>query len=925
MIKGPNDNRHYQPLELNNGLRVLLIQDNSAEKAAAAMAVNVGHFDDPDTRQGMAHFLEHMLFLGTEKYPRTGEFQAFINRHGGSNNAWTGTEFTNYYFDIDSQRLFEALDRFGQFFIAPLFHPELVDKERQAVDAEYRLKLADDTRRQHQVHKATVNPQHPFAKFSVGNQETLDDRDGQLVRDELLRFYEQQYCASRMTLVVLSSQPLEELVERVQHSFDAIAHRHGPKPPLSVPLYRPADLGVRIDIQPLKEQRKLFVSFALPAIDAYYRQKPLTFLAYLIGYEGPNSLVTYLKQQGLANVLTAGGGISGSNFKDFSIGLHLTEEGVGQIDTIVEALFAYLRLIRHHGIDAWRYEEKQRLLQLAFDYQETQRSIDLVSHLAINMHHYPHQDILWGDYCMEPFDAELIEHFMDAMTPANMRLTVVAPGLEYDRQAPWYHTPYRIRTLTADQRARWSTPRPQPDFALPCANPYVPHDPRPKPLPTPAASQPQLLLDDPGFRLWHLQESRFNLPKGHLFIAVDSEWSVASLRNIALTRLVIELFIDHLSESTYHAELAGLAYNIYSHQGGFTIHLSGYTEKQFLLLEHILASRKFGHFSARRFEVIKEQLLRNWRNSRKSRPISQLFGQLTSLLQPNNPPTEELIPHLETVTPGDLPVFVEALYKEVHIEVLAHGNWLRQEVIELADYLQKELAPRSIASLETRRKLINICNRRALRREVDCNHRESALISYYQSPSPEPSQVALFTLANHIMGPTFFHELRTNQQLGYVVGTGNLPLNRHAGLLLYVQSPIAGPVQLAEAIDDFLDEFPLTVLELSEAQWQASKNGLLAQIREPESNLRSRSQRLWTSIGNKDWQFDQRQRVATAIEQLSRAELIQFLMDLQHRHSDRLLVCSYGDHHHNLGRLEEGELIDDRIRFQQDSPVFISD
>lgn len=75
----PNDNRSYRYLTLNNELRVLLIQDEQAQKSAAALAVNVGHFDDPSDREGLAHYLEHMLFLGTEKYPKVGEFQSFIS------------------------------------------------------------------------------------------------------------------------------------------------------------------------------------------------------------------------------------------------------------------------------------------------------------------------------------------------------------------------------------------------------------------------------------------------------------------------------------------------------------------------------------------------------------------------------------------------------------------------------------------------------------------------------------------------------------------------------------------------------------------------------------------------------------------------------------------------------------------------------
>ncbi|WP_429195791.1 insulinase family protein, partial [Aeromonas veronii] len=98
----PNDHRQYHFLELANRLRVLLICDPDTDKSAASLAVNTGHFDDPADRQGMAHFLEHMLFLGTCTYPKPGEYQQFMSRHGGSNNAWTGTEFTNFFFEIDN-------------------------------------------------------------------------------------------------------------------------------------------------------------------------------------------------------------------------------------------------------------------------------------------------------------------------------------------------------------------------------------------------------------------------------------------------------------------------------------------------------------------------------------------------------------------------------------------------------------------------------------------------------------------------------------------------------------------------------------------------------------------------------------------------------------------------------------------------------
>ncbi|MCW8884294.1 MAG: insulinase family protein, partial [Motiliproteus sp.] len=102
IIKSPNDPRDYQAFQLENGLKVLLISDPKTDKAAVSLDVGVGSGDDPEQRQGLAHFLEHMLFLGTGKYPKAGEYQAYISAHGGSHNAFTAYDRTNYFFDIDS-------------------------------------------------------------------------------------------------------------------------------------------------------------------------------------------------------------------------------------------------------------------------------------------------------------------------------------------------------------------------------------------------------------------------------------------------------------------------------------------------------------------------------------------------------------------------------------------------------------------------------------------------------------------------------------------------------------------------------------------------------------------------------------------------------------------------------------------------------
>jgi len=364
--KSQNDHKVYLPITLENGLRVLLIHNNESKKSAAALAVNAGHFDDPSDRHGLAHFLEHMLFLGTEKYPEGSEYQKYINQHGGSNNAWTATEHTCFFLDINHQFFDEALDRFSQFFISPLLSETFIQSERENIDAEYKLKLKDDIRRLYDVHKETINPAHPFSKFSVGNNETLADRSNTSIQVELKAFYKKHYHANAMTLVLEGPQTLSELSELAKTKFSGISNTAESLNKINEPLYLSEHQSISIKVCPVKNDHQLIISFAMPAIDQFYRTKPETILAYLLGYEGKGSILAQLKEKQWALGLTAGSGINGSNFKDFNISMQLTEQGEQHINDIILLVFQYIKLMQAQPLSTIYHEEKKYLADVAF-------------------------------------------------------------------------------------------------------------------------------------------------------------------------------------------------------------------------------------------------------------------------------------------------------------------------------------------------------------------------------------------------------------------------------------------------------------------------------------------------------------------------------------------------------------------------------
>lgn len=124
-----NDKRAYRHITLPNDLQAILINDPDTEKSAACCDVRVGSLLDPPNAHGLAHFLEHMLFMGTEKYPIENEYSSYLSDHGGFSNAYTSQEDTVYYFDVQNEFFEGALDLFASFFVCPLFTETATERE----------------------------------------------------------------------------------------------------------------------------------------------------------------------------------------------------------------------------------------------------------------------------------------------------------------------------------------------------------------------------------------------------------------------------------------------------------------------------------------------------------------------------------------------------------------------------------------------------------------------------------------------------------------------------------------------------------------------------------------------------------------------------------------------------------------------------
>ena len=226
-------------LVLANGMRVYLLHDPTAKTDAVACGVRAGSWQDPPDAPGMAHFVEHLLFMGTAQYPDEADFYAYLAQHGGNTNAYTTVDRTVYMFDVESGGLTGSLRRFGAFFKHPLLRDASIARERQAVDQEFRAKERRDGWRELMVDAALSEGSHPNRYFHVGTQQSLGQVDHRRMSD----WFVQHYSAHLMDVVVRGAQSLDTLQAAVLMAFADVPKRDIENAPHRIALVGPRTRG----------------------------------------------------------------------------------------------------------------------------------------------------------------------------------------------------------------------------------------------------------------------------------------------------------------------------------------------------------------------------------------------------------------------------------------------------------------------------------------------------------------------------------------------------------------------------------------------------------------------------------------------------------------------------------------------------------
>ncbi|KAF8136542.1 Metalloenzyme, LuxS/M16 peptidase-like protein [Boletus edulis] len=950
------DQRHYRIIRLENGITAMLVHDPNTENAAASLDVAVGHLSDPDDMPGLAHFCEHLLFMGTQQFPKENEYSEYLSKNNGSSNAYTSSSNTNYHFRVSPTALSGAIERFAGFFHSPLFAPSCTTRELKAVDSEHKKNHQADPWRIFQLNKALTKHGHPWSKFGTGNRDTLSaagremkaktkslangnemryadttstappspvssrvpsptpssqssssevEPDGGTVgretRRRLVEWWSKEYCASRMNLCVIGKESLDELSDMVSCNFSPVLKRcEDQLPILNDHPFGPNEMGTLVRVETIMSFHAVELSFPLAWQPPLWKYKPGHFLSHFLGHEGPGSLHSYIMGKGWVTSLNAAPQALGRGFAMIKITMMLTREGFDNYRSVVLAALKYLSLLRSSEIAPWYQSEVATVSRTQFEFAEKREAETYAVSIAEKLSWpVPTEKALSAPVLISEWEDEAgLKQVQDALNEIKIdtgRVVLMAKKEEHERisgelqwqSEKWYGTGYTVERWDGEFLAQAQGPNDIQELRLPNKNDFIPTnlDVEKREITEPQR-RPHLIYETPISQVWHKKDDRFWLPKASLVIEIRSPIANDTARACVLTRLFSDLVNDSLTEYTYDADLAGLAYNLGAHSLGVAISLSGYNDKLPDLAQRIVEAVRNLQVRQDRLEVMKEKLKHQWENffMLQSYQLSDYYAR--HILTHGAWTVEEQLQEISGITAEEVKSHSVRLLADVHIRILALGNLYKHQAIALSKDVERILRSKPLSSIPTDLSLIlpEGCNYAWTTPVRNPNEANSAL-SYYLhlGQLTDPRQRVIGLLLVQMMSEPAFNALRTKEQLGYVVSCSRwyLPGDSQFGLRIVVQSERRSGY-LEDRVEAFLDSMDQRIREMGSGEFNEFKSGLQQRWEEPPKNIAEEASRYWSQIDSGFLDFLRSYDDASLLENVEKQEVLDLFRELAH-------------------------------------------
>ncbi len=457
IIKPVHDANEYRLITLDNGLDVLLISSPGASKAAASITVGVGSHADPKDMQGLAHYLEHMVYMSSQKHPEANTLSNYVSSNGGFANATTWNEHTQYFFSIDTEHFEDALDIFSSNLSAPLLDPKYSEKEINAVDEEWQIRRSDPQFIEYLALTKLLSENHPARKLGSGNKSTLTQLGIGKLNESTRSFFEEYYYASNMKAVLVSEVSVDVLERYAREYFSSITSK-STRVSKQTALAAKEDIsGKRLDVQITGAAEQIRIAFPIKRDSDEWQHKSLHYLHHVLSSRVSTSLLDTLQKAGLVHSHHVS--FNNAEFGDFGlfkISFQPTDKGSENIDVIAATTLAYIQSLKNEGASG------ERVSMFAKGIQRNMRSfrglnpIDAATTFGFDMFSFPPSQLLNAPFYFELSELKLSETLAQ-FTSESLSIIKITESPVDGTAITYTQSEYKIQDIDSRNKNDWAS------------------------------------------------------------------------------------------------------------------------------------------------------------------------------------------------------------------------------------------------------------------------------------------------------------------------------------------------------------------------------------------------------------------------------------------------------------------------------------
>lgn len=856
IIKPKIDNREYKYLLLPNDLQVLIVNDETTNMTSASLTVKVGYYNDPVDTPGLAHFLEHMIFMGSKKYPNVSEFMDYLNKYGGTTNAYTSFNITNYFFNITTSKFKNAFDIFYNLFLNPLFKSETINKEINAVNSEHEKNKFDDSWRVMEVLKHASNNNYPFHKFGTGSKKTLNKPN---IREQLLDLYK-LYSSNIMRLVIYTNLPIHKIEKLVKNTFSNIKNNNNNK------LITTTELPFEpkyITMNSINDSDILNMYFYTPSFINLFKFKIKELILFLLNHEGLNTLNYILEKKNFCYSFSVSDLSDDEKFCIIHCEFNLTKYGLDNINTIYSLFDQYIKLMLSDNLERY-FKEQQINNQTIFNYIEKYDSINYITDLQENFIFYPTKYLIYGPYYYKTYDQSQVKNVLSYLNIQNALIILNTKNITHTHTHIEPH--YKIKYNAIPSNIKLVDPI--YILELPIRNKYVIDDNMLQQKISVNTSPTKIIHED-NIEVWHASHT-FDIPKTSINIIFINTF-YDNIRTYMLTELYINLITYKYQSTLYYADISDntIAFGIRPEY--YYINIEAYNSVIYDMLDDI--NIKDQTFDLNSFEYIKGNLMNSYKN--------YIYKALTKLsmiyacdrLYPKYYNFKDQLRCIKAISYED---FINSLVflNNNKIKILITGQLDKDKIIEYTNRFKHNIHITMVDLTIPKNGTMTYTYK-----NLNENDNNSAILMLYQLDYINKSNkkwyntVILMNIIVNMISSDFFNELRSAKQLGYLVKCAHIKLgsiqNPLTFISFFVQSPTYDANHLEKEIRTFISNVKIKNIE-------KYKTNFYNKLNEPFNNMTSYNYYLLNEIINDCYCFNYKKKLQKHIQHVTKSSVLEF-------------------------------------------------